>query len=188
MSLCGWNASVGAERATVLRCRLCFPAPCFGRNADRLGNDDAGSELLKASFSACSAHSFVRVAFLRVCVCVCGDVVPLRQFVQARLRRWSEPTATLRDLVTKLLDTVSLLPHMHTFVGGAFRRGLSGGQKKRLAIAIELVREACSELWTFLLLFIGRVPDFHSVHTFRNVHPRSCVDQVCFFWTSPLAV
>eukprot|EP00750_Incisomonas_marina_P029394 INCI7170.9.p1 GENE.INCI7170.9~~INCI7170.9.p1 ORF type:complete len:1193 (-),score=152.46 INCI7170.9:148-3531(-) len=60
--------------------------------------------------------------------------------LEARLRRWSEPTITLRELVKELLDTVSLLPHMHTFVGGVFRRGLSGGQKKRLAIAIELLR------------------------------------------------
>lgn len=46
-------------------------------------------------------------------------------------------TPSTNDLIAEILDEVGLSGQADTPVGGMFRRGLSGGQKRRLSVALE---------------------------------------------------
>jgi ABC-type multidrug transport system ATPase subunit len=43
------------------------------------------------------------------------------------------------DLIADILSEVGLSSQMNTVVGGLFQRGLSGGQKRRLSVALEVL-------------------------------------------------
>ena len=61
---------LGAKRARI-RCWLCFPASCFGRNFDRVGNNDAGSKLLKAGvMTFLKLHQLCRPSVCVVMLCL----------------------------------------------------------------------------------------------------------------------
>ena len=45
--------------------------------------------------------------------------------------------------VDQLLDEVGLTGCRHTRVGNEFVKGLSGGQKRRLSLAVALLKEPC---------------------------------------------
>ena len=46
-------------------------------------------------------------------------------------------TPSTDDLIAQILEEVGLSAQKDTPVGGMFRRGLSGGQKRRLSVALE---------------------------------------------------
>ncbi len=47
------------------------------------------------------------------------------------------PPSNVDNLIAEILDEVGLSGQKDTFVGGIFHRGLSGGQKRRLSVALE---------------------------------------------------
>ena len=49
----------------------------------------------------------------------------------------NNPTQDVDKLITNILSEVGLINQRNTVVGGMFKRGLSGGQKRRLSVALE---------------------------------------------------
>ena len=49
----------------------------------------------------------------------------------------NNPTQDVDKLISKILSEVGLINQRNTVVGGMFKRGLSGGQKRRLSVALE---------------------------------------------------
>mmetsp|Transcript_27053 Transcript_27053/g.32800 ORF Transcript_27053/g.32800 Transcript_27053/m.32800 type:complete len:363 (+) Transcript_27053:559-1647(+) len=52
---------------------------------------------------------------------------------------WSSTTEARDEFVKLIIDDMGLTSATHTIVGDIFRKGLSGGQKRRLSIAVELI-------------------------------------------------
>lgn len=62
-------------------------------------------------------------------------------YMSARLRLPKETTEQERqNRIASLLDSMNLLKCEHTMVGDSLNRGISGGERKRLSIAMELIR------------------------------------------------
>ena len=61
-------------------------------------------------------------------------------YYAAELRIGSKETKAFRsDRVDKILDILDLTNHSNTLVGNAFIKGISGGQKRRLSIGVEII-------------------------------------------------
>mmetsp|Transcript_25681 Transcript_25681/g.82935 ORF Transcript_25681/g.82935 Transcript_25681/m.82935 type:complete len:560 (+) Transcript_25681:80-1759(+) len=54
---------------------------------------------------------------------------------------YSQSSAQLKAVIEEAIETVGLRSAAHTVVGDIFRKGLSGGQKRRLSLAVELVKK-----------------------------------------------
>jgi ABC-type multidrug transport system ATPase subunit len=54
---------------------------------------------------------------------------------------YSLSSAQLKSVIDEAIETVGLRSAAHTVVGDIFRKGLSGGQKRRLSLAVELVKK-----------------------------------------------
>ncbi|PTX97287.1 hypothetical protein DB346_19980 [Verrucomicrobia bacterium LW23] len=63
-------------------------------------------------------------------------------YFSARLRFPFHPDAYIRDLVMRVMNEVALAEKADTFVGGALQKTLSGGERKRLNIGLELLSES----------------------------------------------
>ena len=70
-------------------------------------------------------------------------------------------TPSTNDLIAEILDEVGLSGQTDTPVGGMFRRGLSGGQKRRLSVALEALSSPMNlflderEFLSFVLYFLS---------------------------------
>ena len=70
-------------------------------------------------------------------------------------------TPSTNDLIAEILDEVGLSGQADTPVGGLFRRGLSGGQKRRLSVALEALSSPMNlflderEFLSFVLYFLS---------------------------------
>lgn len=56
-------------------------------------------------------------------------------------RKVHEPLSQKKAEVEKLLDKLALMPARHTQIGNALKKGISGGQAKRVNVAIALITE-----------------------------------------------
>ncbi|HSI83917.1 MAG TPA: ATP-binding cassette domain-containing protein, partial [Candidatus Methylacidiphilales bacterium] len=63
-------------------------------------------------------------------------------YFSARLRFPFHPDSYIRDLVQRVMNEVALAEKADTFVGGALLKTLSGGERKRLNIGLELLSES----------------------------------------------
>ncbi|CAO3699192.1 hypothetical protein G6F70_002364 [Rhizopus microsporus] len=82
-------------------------------------------------------------------------VLTLKQTLQFALRNKTPgarlPNETKKEFVNKILymlgNMLGLSKQMHTLVGNAFVRGLSGGERKRLSIAEQMVTQSTINCW-----------------------------------------
>ena len=59
------------------------------------------------------------------------------------------PEETVRETANTLIEDLGLIDCRDTFIGGDAMRGVSGGERKRCSIGVELVTDP-------MLLFLGK--------------------------------
>jgi len=111
--------------------------------ANRLTSDKVKGKVTYggATFSASEQHK--HVSYVAQDDSLMGVFTVTETLVQAArfCYGYSISGAKLTEIVDEAIETVGLASAAHTIVGDIFRKGISGGQKRRLSLAVELIKK-----------------------------------------------